>query len=57
MVEAAFVTTAAVSESIAQVQAVHAIHERRRQEWQLQQGLTQEDIEIGSQQVRMAIDR
>jgi hypothetical protein len=40
----------------AQVSAVYASYERRRQEWELQEALANQDLQIGTQQVQIGND-
>lgn len=50
-------STAAATSTTASITSTYASYERRRQEWELQKGLADKDVEIGSQQVRLAQDR
>lgn len=43
------------AETQAQVASIYATHERRKQEWQLQKSLADKDIEIGGQQIGLAL--
>jgi hypothetical protein len=52
------VSTTAVNfaETAAQIASIHANHERRNQEWELQKSLAEQDLLIGGQQVKLAED-
>jgi hypothetical protein len=45
------------AETIAQTAAIYASYERRKQEWELQKSIAEQDIRIGAQQIKLAQDR
>lgn len=57
--EAGFGATAVAisAETRAQVASIHATHERRKQEWQLQKSLADKDIKIADRQISMAMQQ
>lgn len=56
-VEAGFTGAAIAEETEAQLAAVNASHERRKDEWELQKEVANQDVRIGDQQITLANDR
>jgi hypothetical protein len=56
-ISAAAQTVAAIAEATAEVSGLYATYKRREDEWSYQQGLANQDIKIGQQQIRISNDQ